>query len=150
MRTALAIAVCGFVIGCSADRTPVHPSDRSWTTGTVTVTPTRVNGELGVNVEGRWPDVGDGLWIRYELWLAQSGSPDLFLIGSTGRLTAFQKGGTGVSDYSGATDFARWSDPKRPYRAVFDYEIWRGEPTKGELLAKDSVWSAEIGPRATP
>jgi hypothetical protein len=139
--------MCVSVVGCSADKPRVRPSDRSWTTGTITVTPTQANGELGVNVEGQWPDGGDGLWIRYELWLARSGSPDYFLIGGADRLTDFQSGGTGVSDYSRGTDFVRWVDPTKPYRAVFDYEIWKGEPAKGELLAKNSVWSAEIAPR---
>jgi hypothetical protein len=146
MRSALALALCGSFIGCSADKPGVHPSDRSWTTGTITVSPTRAGGELGVRVDGRWPDAGDGLWIRYELWLAQSGSPDVFLVGSANRLAAFQTAGTGVSDYSQATAFIGRIDRTKPYRAVFDYEIWKGEPTKGELLAKDSVWSPEIMP----
>lgn len=144
MRIAPALTMCVSFIGCSADKPEVRPSDRSWTTSTITVTPTQANGELGVSAKGRWSDGSDGLWIRYELWLAQSGSPDVFLIGSANRLAVFQKWGTGVSDYFQAADFLRRIDRTRPYLAVFDCEIWKAEPTRGELLAKNSVWSSEI------
>ena len=148
MRTALALAMfVSFIGGCSADKPRVSPSDRSWSTGTVNITPSESNGDLGVRVEGRWPEGGDGLWIRYELRLSQSGSPDVFMVGGTNRLTDFQKVGTGVSDYSRASEFVRKIDRTMPYRAVFDYEIWKGEPAKGELLAKNSVWSPEIATR---
>ena len=109
-------------------------------TGTITITPTRENGELRLNVTGRWSDCRDDLWIRYELCLAQDDSPDAFLVGSSQRLSTFQRSGTGVSNYSGLHNF----DLTKPYRAVFDYEIWSGEPLKGELLTKNSLVSSEI------
>jgi hypothetical protein len=145
MHRIIALAICAFVVGCSAEKPGVHPSDRSWTTGTITITPTQHDRELGIDVKGHWPDCSEGLWIRYELWLAQSGSLDVFLIGSANQLATFQQVGTGVTDYSEGS-FTR-IDQTHPYRAVFDYEIWKGEPTKGELLAKNSVSSFEIAPR---
>jgi hypothetical protein len=147
MRTTFILLTCISFIGCSADKPRVRPSDRSWATGTITVAPTYANGELGVDVDARWPDCGEGLWIRYELCLAQSGSPDVFLVGGTTRLIDFQTMGTGVSDYSQGTEFIRDIDRKKPYKAVFDYEIWKGKPTKGELLAKNFVSSSEIAAR---
>jgi len=148
MRTPLILAMCVAVIGCSRESgTRVRPSDRSWTNGTISVVPTETRGELGVEVHGQWPDGPDDLWIRYELHLVQGSVPDEFLCSSSTKLEAFQTIGTGTSDYSRADGFARMFDRNKPYRAVFDYEIWKGEPTKGELLAKNSVSSSDIVPR---
>lgn len=146
MRAIPALAMCVSLIGCSADTATVRPSDRSWSTGTITLTPTAAGAKLGVSVDAQWPDSVDELWIRYELCLTQTGSPDLFLVGSSNRLTNFQQQGTGVGDYSQSPDFLRHIDRNRSYRDVFDYEIWKGEPAKGELLAKCSVSSRDIGP----
>jgi hypothetical protein len=109
--------------------------------GTITITPTEVNGERGLNVTGRWPNCGQELWIRFSLHLTQDNSPEVFLVGGDQQLIAFQKTGTGVSDYR---DGVRHIDLAKPYRAVFDYEIWAGKPSKGELLTKNSVLSPEI------
>ena len=114
--------------------------------GTISVVPTETRGELGVDVKGQWPDGPDDLWIRYELHLVQGSVPDELLVGSSTKLKTFQAMGTGVSDYSKGSGLAR-IDRNKPYRAVFDYEIWKGEPTKGELLVKNSVSSSDIVPR---
>lgn len=149
MRTAFAVAICVAIVGCSKEIARIRPSDRSWTNGTISVVPTQTGGELGVTVRGEWPNCQDDLWIRYELYLVQSSAPDAFLVGSSNKLTAFQKGGAGVSDYCRASSFVGSFDLTKPYMAVFDYEIWRGEPTKGELLTKNSVASSAIAPRPT-
>jgi hypothetical protein len=67
-------------------------------------------------------------------------------VGGSNRLVTFQQQGEGVSDYSQSPAFLRQIDRNKPYRVVFDYEIWKGEPTKGELLAKNSVSSSDVGP----
>jgi hypothetical protein len=51
MRTAFALAICASLIGCSADTPTIRPSDRSWSTGTITVAPTAAGAELSARVD---------------------------------------------------------------------------------------------------
>jgi hypothetical protein len=120
------------------------PSDRSWLDGSVTVTPYQRDAELGVDVKGRWPGAASDLWIKYRLGLTQGEASDVLLEAGSNRLESFQLLGAGVSDYSQGPDVLRRIDLSKPYRAVFDYEIWKGQPGGSELLEKRSVLSAPI------
>jgi hypothetical protein len=140
---ALLLALYVLRLHLKQDQFLAAPSDRSWMDGSVTVRPYQEGSELGVKVEGNWPTASPDLWIKYRLGLTQEGSPKGTLVATSCQLSLFQLAGTGVSDYSKGP--ARHLDLSKPYQAVFDYEIWNGEPGKGELLTKQSVLSAPIG-----
>jgi hypothetical protein len=127
--------------GCGSEKS-FRPADRSWSTGVVEVSPVRDGQERGITVRGKWPDASPDLWIRYELSLVQDGAPEVFLLGGHQPLEPFARYGVGVSDYSGGA--LGQLDRAKPYRAVFDYEIWQGLPDKGRLLTKQSAFSAPI------
>ena len=135
-----------FVAGCGGAGDIQPPSVRTWTSGSFVVEPYRDGDELGVRVRGIKFEQADGLHVKYVLSLRQSESPDAFLASGEGPLAAFQnREGTGTSDYRAILARSGF-DAKRPYEAVFDYELWRGKPGAGELLAKSSVISEPIGP----
>ena len=140
MRILVLLSTC-LLAGCGAKGT-FSPSDRSWHTGTVSITPHWEQDRLRHEVCGRWPDGSHGLWIRYRYSMIQDGRPDVLV--SAGAEQLFH--------LAGALDFRLkvTSTPKgslskvdlsKPFRAVLDYELWKGEPDKGELLAKNSVFS---------
>jgi hypothetical protein len=141
MRSFIVLIVAFLISGCDR-RAPFEPIDRSWHTGTVTVEPYRSGKERGVKVNGNWPDAPQDLWIRHSLWLTQEGGQDAFLSASEQQLANFRNQGT--SSYTGGEDYRRHIDRSRPYRAVFDYELWKGRPGKGKLLKKDSVFSEPV------
>jgi hypothetical protein len=113
----------------------VPPSDRSWMDGVVTITPYQEGATLHVKVKGSWPTASSSLWIKYCLSVTQEGSVSEALEATSDELDRFQLTGTHLLAVQ------RLLDMSRPCRFVFDYEIWKGKPGRGELLAKQSVFS---------
>ena len=111
------------------------PSDRSWMAGSVTITPYQEGATLHVKVKGSWPAASSDLWIKYCLSVTQEGSVSKELNATSDELGRFQLTGTHLSEVQ------RQLDTSKPCRFVFDYEIWKGKPGRGELLAKQSVFS---------
>ena len=118
------------------------PSDRSWMDGSVTLTPSQKGSELGLQVKGSWPGASPDLWIKFHLGWIQGGSLKETLMAGSQPLDGFQLGGINITQYSEGA--ARHLDLSKPYQAEFDYEIWKGEPGKGELLTKQSVLSTAV------
>jgi hypothetical protein len=153
------------LLGCGGHKSS-PPSDRSWETGTIhfiidydgqEVPPVlKKRGQLGIYVDGSWPDASPDLWIWYSLSVTQPGSRDVFLEATSRgtRLSDFTGGHTGMANVTtchsaGTSDCVdclrrNLANPDQPFRAVFDYEIWKGEPGKGKLLVKNSVYSEPI------
>jgi hypothetical protein len=73
------------------------------------------------------------------------GTAEVVSMSTCSNIQGFQITGDGISDYS-QSDVWRYIDRTKPYQAVFDYEIWKGEPLKGELLTKNSVFSKPFRP----
>jgi hypothetical protein len=119
------------------------PSDRTWMGCTFVFTPyTSEEGtDIGLHVAASCPNgTSPDLWIRYSLGLRQQGTYKP-LVSSSTPLDDFLRTGTGSSDYTASLNRL---DPQLPYHAIFDYEIWKGKPGKGELLAKNTVLSDQI------
>ncbi len=109
--------------------------DRSWLSGSVTISVESREGETWVMAKGDFPEAKPTHYLRYGIWL----------IDEEGRRRGVQMG-TGPGCSLGCS--ARMSNDtvnlQEPFRAVCDYEIWDGEPGKGELLCKNSVVSAPL------
>jgi hypothetical protein len=140
----LVVTVGILIAGCGAGDRPKPPSARPVTSGSFVVEPYREGKEHGVRFRAGQFENSDGVHVRYDLSLRQSGSPDAFLASGDAPLNGLQVGkGTGLSSYDAVLARSGF-DTSRPYEAVLDYELWKGVPGDGELLSKSSVTSEPI------
>jgi hypothetical protein len=93
----------------------------------------------GYVLEGVWPGASSNLWLTFDVWVIQDNGRDVFVSGLEGQpLADFQN--DMIADYSASV--SSLTRPSKRHRLVCDYEIWDGEPGKGILVKKDSVFSA--------
>jgi hypothetical protein len=137
------LVVISLLLAWHAERgrlTPYPPTiDRSWRTGSVNVHFGIENGRYTAGVRGDWPDATPDLWIRGTLWLTQNnGKPDVCIAGASNNKLSEEHAFTTIGQLSA------FSDPPDPFQAVYDYEIWQGEPGRGRILTKQSAFSTPI------
>ncbi len=116
------------------------PIDRSWCSGSVRVEAKGANSGKTTEVvlTGSWPDASPSLQMRYRIWCVGAEGKHRPLAARTWR---------DLSQFTSARVLYEGPQPlaTSPFRVVCDYEIWDGEPGRGVLLGKNSVFSEPYG-----
>lgn len=131
-----------FVVGCSGHYHVRPVQDESWQSGTIGIAPNFENSDMGARATGSWPNANDDLFLCLCIAVQQGDSSPIPILGQ-GPLSLRKFKSSGVF-YQGMTrtDF----DQTKPHRLVLDYEIWKGKPTSGKLLTKQTLKTEAFDP----
>ena len=141
----LPVLMCAINSGCTERDDIVRVDDRSWYGGEVTVEIVLEPRDRGVSVRATWPPEAHDLRMRWSLWFVQGDRIRWTRSSDAHPLSYFERATVGVGDFLAPDSPTReWLECSKPLQAVFDYEIWKGMPGRGELLKKNSVFSEPV------